>query len=532
MPTGPSSAAQGSPLALVPNERWVPPIPSIRSPAVSEVPTAATHAINMPFLPPAPNAIGEGPSLVPSTIKPNQTWTGAVSEKPQIDHHRVSQVSAKPTTQNTAFSSTILPSPESSIMTKNKPIKIESFVPTPRHTQRPSTQTNLPDHTSESSSSAVLLSTLPGIPSSKALGKRKAHSELQEESPPRYREGSISTSVKRERERSSSLIDLKPHNPIPILPLPLPSKRFKKGPNAKALLIPVEQLPVFPLPPMPPINNPDLLKQVFTHQSLFERPKGRFEDPENDPIKHYEKLEHVGDSILGVIVTTWLHETKPNLTIGTATKLKAHLVSNATLSHLSGLYNLPQRLNGHPELLPVLRAQTDVRAALMEAYIAGLYFSFPLENRLGEGIKTIDNWLREMYEPLYDFFYNYMKKEFEQHHLTVGATSDGRSIYLENEDELKKVDEGAVGMSKLVECYCSSAERELRWQEEKIYTNQGLLWKTKCLVDGIELSEALRPFRRIAKNVAGLTAAKKLGLTVSQLRSAITWPRPLTFWES
>lgn len=33
----------------------------------------------------------------------------------------------------------------------------------------------------------------------------------------------------------------------------------------------------------------------------------------------YEKLEHVGDSILGMVITTWLHETKPLLTIGTAT---------------------------------------------------------------------------------------------------------------------------------------------------------------------------------------------------------------------
>lgn len=34
---------------------------------------------------------------------------------------------------------------------------------------------------------------------------------------------------------------------------------------------------------------------------------------------HYEKLEHVGDSLLGMIVTTWLHEDRPRLTCGTAT---------------------------------------------------------------------------------------------------------------------------------------------------------------------------------------------------------------------
>jgi hypothetical protein len=73
------------------------------------------------------------------------------------------------------------------------------------------------------------------------------------------------------------------------------------------------------------------------------------------------------------------------------------------------MYNLPQRLKGDPNALPVLRAQTDVRAALMEAYIAALYLSYPVEQRLGEGIRAINAWLREMYEPLFEFFYDYMK---------------------------------------------------------------------------------------------------------------------------
>jgi hypothetical protein len=56
---------------------------------------------------------------------------------------------------------------------------------------------------------------------------------------------------------------------------------------------------------------------VFSHSSLSEKVKGRFESW--GPAKHYEKLEHVGDSILGMVVTTWLHETRPSLTCGTAT---------------------------------------------------------------------------------------------------------------------------------------------------------------------------------------------------------------------
>lgn len=104
---------------------------------------------------------------------------------------------------------------------------------------------------------------------------------------------------------------------VPILPMPLPSKRFKKG-QTKSLLIPLEQIPVFPLPPLPVITDKVLETQVYQHLSMFPKVRGRFEDPEDSPAMHYEKLEHVGDSILGMVVTTWLQETKPNLTCGTA----------------------------------------------------------------------------------------------------------------------------------------------------------------------------------------------------------------------
>ncbi|WVR03453.1 hypothetical protein IAU60_000444 [Kwoniella sp. DSM 27419] len=317
--------------------------------------------------------------------------------------------------------------------------------------------------------------------------------------------------VKRERSCSSYGSDDRLDMAVPLLPVPLPSKRAKKRPSSQALLIPVHQIPVFPLPPLPIINDPELIRQVFTHESLFDKAKGRFEDPEDDPAGHYEKLEHVGDSILGMIVTTWLHETRPNLTIGTATKLKAHLVSNATLSHISELYNFPQRLRGDTNILPTLRAETDIRAAMVEAYIAAVYFSYPTAERLGHGIQVIDEWLREMYEPLYDFFYTYTKDEYEQHQNTVGTTLEGR-VVTQTPAEIARIDTAAMGMEKLVQMYTEVQERELRWEEERNETAVGALWRVRCTVDGIDLGEAVRPYKKSARNMAGWEAAKKEGI--------------------
>lgn len=195
-------------------------------------------------------------------------------------------------------------------------------------------------------------------------------------------------------------------------------------------------------------------------------------------------------------------------------QLKAHLVSNATLSHLSGLYNLPQRLIADPNLLPLLRASTDTRAALVEAYIAAVYMSHPVKDRLTVALHVLNNWLREMYEPLYDFFYTYMKREHDQHSNAVGADEEGTVIVMD-EDEMQRIDESARGMFLFVKMRCEAYEREMRWEEDRYETSIGTLFKMRVIVDGMELGEATRAGKNQAKDVAAWEAAKKLGLAVS-----------------
>lgn len=128
-----------------------------------------------------------------------------------------------------------------------------------------------------------------------------------------------------------------PAAPSALLQLPLPSRRQTRRATGAGVLIPVERLPLLPLPPLPPILDAKLERVVFSHQSLFPRDAGVFEYPVtfrhtgagkegngewgewDGGVPHYEKLEHVGDAILGGVVTTWLHRCWPGLTCGTAT---------------------------------------------------------------------------------------------------------------------------------------------------------------------------------------------------------------------
>ena len=190
-------------------------------------------------------------------------------------------------------------------------------------------------------------------------------------------------------------------------------------------------------------------------------------------------------------------------------KLKAHLVSNNTLSHLSGLYNLPQRLVGDPNLLPTLRAQTDVRAALVEAYIAGLYVSYPDEERDTVALPKIGAWLREMYDPMFDFFFRHMQAEYDKHQSILAY-----SVGLGGEEKLRKVDEAAQGMANLLIAYCHRNSRDIRWEDSRLDANLGTIWTMQCLVDKIELGSATRSSKKLAKNASAWEAAKRLGLTV------------------
>jgi dsRNA-specific ribonuclease len=76
--------------------------------------------------------------------------------------------------------------------------------------------------------------------------------------------------------------------------------------------------------------------QVFTHRSYYARPTQIFEDPPDDPSPDNElyvsfgfliclmnnsslSLEHLGDSIISLVVTQLIYETWPGLRVGPAT---------------------------------------------------------------------------------------------------------------------------------------------------------------------------------------------------------------------
>ncbi|KAH0840165.1 ribonuclease III [Lanmaoa asiatica] len=134
-----------------------------------------------------------------------------------------------------------------------------------------------------------------------------------------------------------------------------------------------------PLPPLPPIHDNYIRTKVFTHRSFYARPNHVFEDHPDDPSPDNEKFEHLGDTVLGLIVTGLLLNMYPGLRVGPATvraifpnwhrpypsftvqKVRALIVGNTTLAAISRRYKLPAQLRLHPAQAITLRASVNIQ---------------------------------------------------------------------------------------------------------------------------------------------------------------------------
>ncbi|KAI0751056.1 ribonuclease III domain-containing protein [Daedaleopsis nitida] len=151
--------------------------------------------------------------------------------------------------------------------------------------------------------------------------------------------------------------------------------------------------PEFPngMPPLPEINSHQMRLQVFTHRSFFARPTHVFEDMPDDPSPDNEMLEHLGDTVLSLVVTGLMRDVFPCLRVGPSTKIRALVVGNPTLAMISVQYRLPERLRMHPAQAITLRASTNIQADLFESFVGGVY--------LDGGLEVCKQWLNLLLRP-------------------------------------------------------------------------------------------------------------------------------------
>ena len=121
-----------------------------------------------------------------------------------------------------------------------------------------------------------------------------------------------------------------------------------------------------------------LLENALTHSSYANEHRGGL--PSN------ERLEFLGDSILGLVVADHLYRTRPDLPEGDLTRIRAALVCEGSLVQVAKSLDLGSYLKlGKGEAHGGGRARPSIQADAVEAMLAAVY----LDGGIGQARKLI-----------------------------------------------------------------------------------------------------------------------------------------------
>lgn len=138
-------------------------------------------------------------------------------------------------------------------------------------------------------------------------------------------------------------------------------------------------------------NDSSLLDTAFTHTSYAnERGPG---------VENNEKLEFLGDSILGFVAADYLFNNYTNLHEGDFSRIKATVVSEESLSEVALRLDFPRYIRiGRGEEINGGRSKKALLADAMEAVIAAIY----LDQGIEVAGKYIISWLKDQISKVFE----------------------------------------------------------------------------------------------------------------------------------
>jgi ribonuclease-3 len=137
-------------------------------------------------------------------------------------------------------------------------------------------------------------------------------------------------------------------------------------------------------------NEPDLIKLALTHRSYLSVTG-------QGPRESNERLEFLGDSVLGVVTSEYLYRHHPNEHEGQLTKTKSLLVSKAILSRRGLAMGLGRFvLMSHSEIESGGRQRLSIVADAFEAVIGAIYLDLGFE----AARDFIERWLLRDYREI------------------------------------------------------------------------------------------------------------------------------------
>jgi len=110
-----------------------------------------------------------------------------------------------------------------------------------------------------------------------------------------------------------------------------------------------------------------ILRLALTHSSYANELRDKSAD-------YNERLEFLGDSVLGVVISEYVFKTHPEFKEGELTKMRSKIVCESTLAEVAGELEIGEyMLFGKGEALTGGRTRRSILADAFEALLAALY---------------------------------------------------------------------------------------------------------------------------------------------------------------
>lgn len=114
-------------------------------------------------------------------------------------------------------------------------------------------------------------------------------------------------------------------------------------------------------------SNGDILEDALTHRSFYH------ENPSSEGF-HNERLEFLGDTILGLVIANLLYHKEPAFTEAQMARIKSYLVSGSVLSDIANEINLGKYLHlGKGEIETGGREKESILADCLEALFGAVF---------------------------------------------------------------------------------------------------------------------------------------------------------------
>ena len=117
------------------------------------------------------------------------------------------------------------------------------------------------------------------------------------------------------------------------------------------------------------ITNADIYHMAFTHPSIYQQAnKNNLSSP------HYQRLEFLGDRVLGLVIAQKLYDDYPDEDEGKLAKRLSHIVQQSSLAHIARQLDFPNYIIIHPNAKAQQEHHRDsVLCDVMESFIAAIY---------------------------------------------------------------------------------------------------------------------------------------------------------------